>query len=94
MTRFRDAVRRFAELVNGSTGLSNIAIAVFSLFGLIAAQTRSTLLYRDALPQTLLFDVVIIGVPAIFLLAARHLSRRTDPHRLARQGNPRDRRPG
>ena len=82
MTRFRDAVCRFAELVNGSTGLSNIAIAVFSLFGLIAAQTRSTLLYRDALPQTLLFDVVIIGVPAIFLLAARHLSRRTDPHRL------------
>jgi signal transduction histidine kinase len=82
MTFFRDAVRRFGELVNGSTGLSYIAIAVFSLFGLIAAQTRSALLYQGALPQTLLFDVLIIGVPAIFLLTARHLSRRTDPNRL------------
>jgi len=84
MTRFRDAVRRFGELVNGSTGLSYIAIAVFSLFGLIAAQARSALfyLYQDALPQTLLFDVLIIGVPAMLLLTARHLSRRTDPNRL------------
>lgn len=82
MTRFRDAARRFGELVNGSTGLSNVAIAVFSLLGLISAQTRSALLYRDARPQTLLLDVLIIGIPAIFLLTARHLSRRTDPHRL------------
>ena len=82
MTRFRGAARRFGELVNGSTGLSNVAIAVFSLLGLISAQTRSALLYRDARPQTLLLDVLIIGIPAIFLLTARHLSRRTDPHRL------------
>ena len=82
MTRCRDAARRFGELVNGSTGLSNVAIAVFSLLGLISAQTRSALLYRDARPQTLLLDVLIVGIPAIFLLTARHLSRRTDPHRL------------
>lgn len=82
MTRCRDAARRFGELVNGSTGLSNVAIAVFSLLGLISAQTRSALLYRDARPQTLLLDVLIVGTPAIFLLTARHLSRRTDPHRL------------
>jgi signal transduction histidine kinase len=82
MTRFRDPVRRFGELVNGSTGLSYIAIAVFSLLGLVGAQARSALLYEDALPQTLLLDVLIIGIPAVFLLTARHVFSRIGPQRV------------
>lgn len=82
MTRVRDAVRRFGDFVNGSTGLSNVAIGVFSLFGLIAAQARSALLYRDAFPQTVLPAVLTIAVPAIFLLTARLLTTRIDPQRV------------